>query len=138
MCGSQGDVNIVSAALTLKHGSEGSGMKERHWNTLVTSIRHGDCILVLGPEIPADNLDAADAGKRSFVDALTAALATELVEDDPRRRTGTTLAAVAQQYEDAEGFGPNALRALAERFYKSPAIRALADPCRPRESCLSA
>ena len=106
MCGSQGDVNIVSAALTLKHGSEGSGMKERHWNTLVTSIRHGDCILVLGPEIPADNLDAADAGKRSFVDALTAALATELVEDDPRRRTGTTLAAVAQQYEDAEGFGP--------------------------------
>ena len=120
MCGSQGDVNIVSAALTLKHGSEGSGMKERHWNTLVTSIRHGDCILVLGPEIPADNLDATDAGKRGFVDALTAALATELVEDDPRRRTGTTLAAVAQQYEDAEGFGPNALRAVAARFYKSP------------------
>jgi hypothetical protein len=127
---------LFSAALTLKLGtgvdhrvghngyrlaeSEGSRMKERHWNTLVTSIRHGDCILVLGPEIPTENLDApADAGNGSFVDALTGALATEL-EEDGRRVTGTTLAAVAQQYEDAEGFGPNALRARAERFYKLP------------------
>jgi hypothetical protein len=50
---------------------------------------------------------------------LTGALAAELEEDD-RRVAGTTLTAVAQQYEDAEGFGPNALRALAEKFYKSP------------------
>jgi hypothetical protein len=51
-------------------------------------------------------------------DALTQCLAAELEEDD-RRVTGNTLAAVAQQYEDAEGFGPNAMRALAQKFYKS-------------------
>ena len=55
----------------------------------------------------------------SFAEALTAALAAEL-EEDNRRVSGATLAAVAQQYEDAEGFGPNALRALAQKFYKSP------------------
>ncbi len=27
-------------------------MKERDWRTLVHSIRQGNCILVLGPEIP--------------------------------------------------------------------------------------
>jgi hypothetical protein len=95
-------------------------MKERHWNSLVTSVRHGQSILVLGPEIPAGTVDApADAAGNSFVEALTGALAAEL-EEDSRRVVRTTLAAVAQQYEDAEGFGPNALRALAEMFYKSP------------------
>ena len=32
---------------------------------------------------------------------------------------GSTLAAVAQQYEDAQGFGPNTMRALAAQFYTS-------------------
>lgn len=95
-------------------------MKKQHWNTLVASIRHGQCILVLGPEIPVGTVGApAGAGDVSFADALTRVLAAELEEDD-WRVTGTTLAAVAQQYEDAQDFGPNALRALAEKFYKSP------------------
>ena len=95
-------------------------MKDRHWNALVTSIRHGQCILVLGPEIPAGTIGApADAAARSLVEALTGELAAEL-EGDNRRVTGTTLAAVSQQYEDAEDFGPSALRALAGKFYKSP------------------
>ncbi len=97
-------------------------MKERHWNSLVTSVQHGQSILVLGPEIPAGTVDApADPAGRSFAEALTQVLAAEL-EEDNRRVTGTTLSAVAQQYEDAEGFGSNALRALAEKFYKSPHI----------------
>ncbi len=100
--------------------SEGKCMKERHWKSLVTSVRHGESILVLGPEIPAGTVDAPDnAVGRSLVEALTGVLAEEL-EEDSRRVVGTTLAAVAQQYEDAEGFGPSALRALAETFYKSP------------------
>jgi hypothetical protein len=93
-------------------------MKERHWNTLVTGVRHGQCILVLGPEIPAGIVGApVGAAVSSFAEELTSALATELEEDD-KRVTGTTLAAVAQQYEDA--FGPIALQACAEKSYKSP------------------
>ncbi|MFY9918461.1 MAG: toll/interleukin-1 receptor domain-containing protein [Mycobacterium sp.] len=104
--------------MILKLGSEGSSMEKRHWNTLVTSIQHGDCILVLGPEIPTQNLDvSADSDNGSFVDALTGALAAEL-EEEGKFVTGTTLAAVAQQYEDA--YGPNALHALAAMSYKSP------------------
>ncbi|MFV8163706.1 toll/interleukin-1 receptor domain-containing protein [Mycobacterium sp. 134] len=95
-------------------------MKKQHWNTLVASIRHGQCILVLGPEIPMDTVGTpADAEDSSFAEALTRELATEL-EENELRVTGTTLAAVAQQYEDAQDFGPNALRARAEKFYKSP------------------
>ena len=96
-------------------------MKERHWISLVTSVRHGQSILVLGPEIPAGIAGGAPSGPAasSFAEALTAALAAEL-EEDNRRVSGATLAAVAQQYEDAEGFGPNALRALAQKFYKLP------------------
>ena len=95
-------------------------MRKQHWNTLVTSIRHGQCILVLGPEIPAGSVGApADAAESSFSDALTRELTAEL-EEENWHVTGMTLAAVAQQYEDAREFGPNALRALAEKFYKSP------------------
>ena len=74
-------------------------MKERHWNTLVTSVRCGQCVLVLGPEIPADTVGApVDAAGSSFVEALTGALAAELEEDDNLHVARTTLAAVAQQY----------------------------------------
>lgn len=95
-------------------------MEKRHWNSLVTSIRHGQCILVLGPEIPAGTVSAGMGDvSNSFAEALRSELAKELEEED-KRVTGTTLAAVAQQYEDAPGFGAIALRALAETFYKSP------------------
>lgn len=98
-------------------------MKERHWISLVTSLRHGQSVFVVGPEIPVE-IGAAEqtaAGKStSYIEALTLELASEL-EDDNRRVTGHTLAAVAQQYEDAQGFGSNALRASAEKFYKSHA-----------------
>ena len=95
-------------------------MKERHWISLVTSIRHGQAVLVLGPEIPACRaLEApSEASGESIAQALTAQLAAEL-EEDNRKVTGETFAAIAQQYEDAQGFGPNALRALAKRFYNS-------------------
>jgi hypothetical protein len=99
-------------------------MKERHWISLVTSLRHGHSVLVLGPEVPVKvaSIEETDARGKSIscIEALTLKLAAEL-EEDNRRVTGETLAAVAQQYEDTEGFGPNALRALAEKFYKSQA-----------------
>ena len=54
-------------------------MKERHWISLVTSVRHGQSILVLGPEIPAGIAGGAPSGPPagSFAEALTAALAAE-------------------------------------------------------------
>src|SRR4051812_34780646 len=95
-------------------------MKKHHWTSLVTSLRYGQCILVLGPEIPAAPSQAAgatDGNGISHADTLTRHLTAELEEDD-RRVKGSTLAAVAQQYEDADDFGPNALRASAADFYR--------------------
>ena len=80
-------------------------MKERYWTNLVTSLRYGQCVLVLGPEVPAKLASTTEsspaAGDLSYTEELTRHLASEL-EDDNRRVTGRTLAAVAQQYEDAE------------------------------------
>ncbi len=97
-------------------------MKERHWTNLVSSLRHGQCILVLGPEVPADSspdgAPSTNASPRTYADALLARLIAEL-RDDNRTVTATSLAGVAQQYEDAEGFGPSSLRSLAAKFYAS-------------------
>ena len=97
-------------------------MKERHWTNLVTGLRYGHCVLVLGPEVPANLASAPNpspaAQDISYAEALTRQLTSEL-ECDNHRVTGNTLAAVAQQYEDAEGFGPNTMRALAAQFYSS-------------------
>jgi hypothetical protein len=102
----------------------GVKMKERYWTNLVTSLRYGQCVLVLGPEVPAKLALAAEscpaAEDLSYTEDLTRRLASEL-EDDSRRVTGSTLASVAQQYEDAQGFGPSSMRSLAAQFYTSAA-----------------
>lgn len=107
-------------------------MKERHWNSLIGTLRRGQCVLVLGPELPLDAPAPAEGPRASLSDALARALADEL-EADNRRAASASLAAVAQQYEDSEGFGPTALRAEAEHFYlgrsaaSSPALSLLAE-----------
>ena len=92
-------------------------MKERHWNNLVGSLRHGNCVLMLGSEIPvkvaSTTSTTASTDSTSLAEELRRKLAREL-EEDNRSATGTTLAALAQQYEDTEGFGPTTLRATAE------------------------
>jgi hypothetical protein len=97
-------------------------MKERYWTNLVTSLRYGQCVLVLGPEVPAKVASSAGfspaAGDLSYSEGLTRQLAAEL-ENDNRRVTGSTLAAVAQHYEDA--FGPNTMRSFAAHCYMSTA-----------------
>jgi hypothetical protein len=95
-------------------------MKERHWTNLVSSLRQGQCILALGPEVPADSEEAAGSADTpvTYVDALKDRLAKEL-EEDGRRVTATNLAGVAHQYEDAEVFGQGALRSQAVKFYAS-------------------
>jgi SIR2-like domain/TIR domain len=101
-------------------------MKERHWTSLVTSLRHGQCVLMLGQEVAAAPAGAGGAvllprNHESFAEGLIRRLTDEL-EEDGRRVIGDSLAAVAQQYEDASGFGTNALRARAEKFYNSDAL----------------
>ena len=96
-------------------------MKERHWTNLVSTLRFGQCILVLGPEVPADvtpgsPLDQADPP--TYTDALKARLAQEL-RDDNREITATSLAGIAQHYEDADGFGAGTLRSQTASFYAS-------------------
>lgn len=92
-------------------------MKERHWSSLVASVRHGQTILVLGAEVPA--ILAKDAREAQFqIEGLCNRLCAELAGDD-RQPSGKGLPALAQQFEDAPGFGPSALRALAEEFYSS-------------------
>jgi hypothetical protein len=93
-------------------------MKERHWTNLVSTLRHGQCILVLGPEVPADRSARSAVAASTYADALMLKLANDL-EEDGRRVTATSLAAVAQQFEDAEGFGPGTLRSEAAKFYSS-------------------
>jgi hypothetical protein len=103
---------------------EGVEMKERYWTNLVTSLRYGQCVLVLGPEAPAKVASTTESSPAtrdlSCTEELTRRLALEL-ESDNHHVTGSTLAAVAQQYEDAEGFGPNTMRSMAAQFYMSEA-----------------
>src|SRR5262249_834805 len=99
-------------------------MKERHWTSLVSSLGHREGVVMVGQEVSATPAEADRAGSRnneSFAEVLMRGLADEL-EEDGRRVIGDSLAAVAQQYEDAAGFGTNALRARAEKFYNSRAL----------------
>lgn len=96
-------------------------MKERHWTSLVVSLQHGQCVLLLGPEIPAGSAepgalsaDGASVGS-SLADALSQFLASQL-RDESLPVYGTTLAAIAQQYEDSPGFGPSDLQSSSARF----------------------
>ena len=95
-------------------------MKERHWNNLVGSLRHGNCVLMLGSEIPVKASSATNGSQsgNTLAEELRLRLARELEEDD-RSPSGNTLAALAQQYEDTEGFGPTTLRATAEMVLTS-------------------
>src|SRR5262245_16499748 len=99
-------------------------MKERHWTNLVTSLRHGKCVLVLGPELAAQPATLAldTPTQVSYIDALRQLLAREL-EEDGLKVSAMSLAGVAQQYEDADAFGPGTLRSQAAKFYASEPLR---------------
>ncbi|HTY82996.1 MAG TPA: TIR domain-containing protein [Silvibacterium sp.] len=97
-------------------------MKERHWNNLVGALRHGQCVLMLGSEIPIrtsrDGVPPSEDA--SISEELRLKLVREL-EEDNCHPSGSSLAAIAQQYEDTEGFGSSTLRATAEVLFRSRA-----------------
>jgi hypothetical protein len=77
---------------------------------------------MLGSEIPVKGSSAPSANGSqpgtTLPDELQSRLSREL-EEDNRSPSGNTLAALAQQYEDTEGFGPTTLRATAEMVLTS-------------------
>jgi len=75
---------------------------------------------MLGSEIPVKATSATNGSQsgNTLAEELRLRLARELEEDD-RSPSGNTLAALAQQYEDTEGFGPTTLRATAEMVLTS-------------------
>lgn len=89
-------------------------MKERLWTNLIAALRHGQCILMLGPEILATPQN--NASGTTLIEELKRELRREM-EDDNRQVYANTLAAVAQQYEDA--YESNSLQSKAESFYRS-------------------
>jgi hypothetical protein len=95
-------------------------VKERYWTNLIGSLQHGQCVFILGPEIPAKVLPKAPGAQpdesKMLIEGLRADLAKELQDDDHTPR-GSTLAAIAQQYEDE--YKSNVLQTTAARFYMS-------------------
>jgi len=75
---------------------------------------------MLGPELPARALAKSPNAQVDEGEALIEGLRDQLtreLENENRRISGHTLAAIAQQYEDA--FESNSLQAAAEKFYRS-------------------
>ncbi|HEX9732298.1 MAG TPA: toll/interleukin-1 receptor domain-containing protein [Thermoanaerobaculia bacterium] len=111
-------------------------MREKDWRTLLHTLRQGNCILVLGPEIPCPRLDETPAlgpdGKAvpffQEEPTLPATLAMSLAAEatftqslDPR-----DLAQVAELY--SMQFGRNDLEAEVVSFYRrAPASAVYAD-----------
>jgi hypothetical protein len=77
---------------------------------------------MLGSEIPvrvsSTDPTIASQNDTTLAEELRSRLAREL-EEDNHRPCGNALAAIAQQYEDTEGFGPTTLRATAEMVLRS-------------------
>jgi hypothetical protein len=94
-------------------------MKDRHWDTLITSIQYGQCVLVLGQE--ASSPAQGEGGEPicevpSLAQQLSSRLRKEM-ESEGLLVRGESLLEVAQQYEDDKNFGRGSLRTLSARFY---------------------
>src|SRR5438477_7015360 len=107
-------------------------MKPLHWTTLVQSLIHGRCILVVGPEVGVDSSEFVPAGSSEprlpnpliFADALRINLENQLREntDNPPTaesvQSAESLAAIAQQCEDTYRRGDH-VRSQACDYYGS-------------------
>jgi hypothetical protein len=71
-------------------------MRPYHWDSLIGSVRHGKCVLVLGPEIPAQSVRQPDDGQDRLhcAEALARHLAAHLEPADGGNGGGS-LAAIA-------------------------------------------
>ena len=89
-------------------------MKENDWRSLLHTIRKGDCILFLGPEMATA---AQGKGRRPLIELLAEHLADEI--DGEGVVNGADLAHVARKYSMVHS--PFDLKIAAESFYKQHA-----------------
>src|SRR5678815_169291 len=108
-------------------------MKEAVWRGLVANLQAGQCVLVLGPDVPgvsvgSDGTQSVRPTRDIFCDELVHQLA-----DEQQQVSEPSPFAVAQQYEDSPAFSTLNVRTQAAAFYRnltcqpSPLHRALTD-----------
>jgi hypothetical protein len=87
-------------------------MEDKDWKTLIHTIRRGDCILMLGPEIWTEEIDGKPV-------TLLELFAREIFDDLPDKTAivdPKNLAYIAQRYSNLHS--PVDLQVLAESFYR--------------------
>lgn len=96
-------------------------MKAILWDSLVSGLQTGQCVLVLGPDVPAGPPDGAggEPAAESVRDLFCTTLAQQL-EEEGQDVGERVLFAVAQQFEDFGGFPSNTLRNIAAGFFREP------------------
>jgi len=88
-------------------------MDERDWNILLNIIKQGNCILMLGPEIPAG---CKKGDHKSLIEVLANEIADEMADVLPEDFNRNTLAQVAQRFCAQES--KSDLQYIAESFFK--------------------
>lgn len=100
-------------------------MRDVLWTSLVASLQSGQCVLVVGPDIPAlaGQGAAAPGGEAESVrDAFCRYLATQLREEQ-QQVTESALFAIAQQYQDNPAFSTVNLKNVAAQFFRTSEYR---------------
>jgi hypothetical protein len=95
-------------------------MKEILWKSLVASLQSGDCVLVLGSEIPAireEGHTCAETEASSLRDTFCKYLAEQLQQEN--QEVGEpVLFATAQQFQDSPAFSTVNLKNIAADFFR--------------------
>ena len=90
------------------------------WTSLIGSLQSDQCVLVLGPEIPAMSGHGAPSSElemESIRDGFCRYLAKQL-QDENQPVGESALFAIAQQYEDFSAFATVNLKQVAARFFR--------------------
>jgi len=96
-------------------------MRDVIWSSLITSMQAGQCVLVLGPDIPVEpaaGSPSAMPSGTSLREAFCQDLAKQLEEAD--QKVGEkVLFAVAQQFNDSPEFATVNLKNIAAKFFRA-------------------
>src|SRR5689334_15998727 len=97
-------------------------MRDVIWTSLMTSIQSGQCILVLGPDIPVERAPISESAafeSAKLRDVFCHYLAEQLEEVD-QKVSEMVLFAVAQQFNDSPALSTVNLKNIAAQFFRKP------------------
>lgn len=97
-------------------------MKDVLWDSLVSSLQSGKCVLVLGsdiPVVPRGSEAGAVTEIKSVRDAFCQRLAAQL-EEENYKVGELVLFSVAQQFEDSSALSTVNLKNIAAQFFRNP------------------